>query len=117
MILQRLEAQLENLLVNFQPQALTNDRKGGVVGSAFLQFIPEKLANGDRISTAGGNGPLTGKIFKEADHDHLQINHRIHAGTANRGLLVGRSTELADLPGKIEGIEGLIEFGVEGRFG
>lgn len=44
------------------------------------------------LSSKRGDGPLAGQVFEEADHQHLEMDHRVDAGPAPAARLrVGRS--------------------------
>ena len=107
----------ENLLKYRPLQPLADNREAGVVGRLLRQVIVEKLANGNGIGAAGGDGALAGNVLEEADHHHLEIDDRVDARTARAALVVGGGAEPADLLGEAKGVEGVVELGVKGALG
>ena len=88
-----------------------------MIGGSFGQGIVQEFAEGDRIVTPGGNGPFAGKVFEEAHHHHLQINHRINAGAARPAGFVSRSAQRAHLGGETEAVQGFLQLGVKRGLG
>ncbi len=113
---QGLQGQGEDPLINVQAQALADDRETGVIGGLLIQLVIEKRADRHRIGAARRNGAFARQIFEKPDHDHLKVNDRIYAGTAGARLLVGRDADRTHFRGKSEGLQGLVELGVEGGF-
>ena len=90
--LERRQNQNEDLLVNLRPQPLANLGETRMLRassrSAQTQETPAPPSS--RRSTLS-DGPFTGQILKKADHQHLQIHHRVDAGLSHSALVVGRS--------------------------
>ena len=111
------ENQGEDLLINWTPQSLANDREAGMIGCALGQVIVQKFADRDRIVTSGRNGPFAGKVFEKTHHHHLQIHHRINAGAAASAALVSWGAERAHLEGEAEAFQGFLQLGVKSGLG
>ena len=86
-----------------------------MLGGALGQVIAQEKSDGNGIVTAFSDAPLAGNIFKEANHEHFEIDRRIHAGTAQVIIRIGWGADLSGLLGKLERSQRLLQFGVEGR--
>ena len=88
-----------------------------MIRRGFRQFIMQELADRNRIGAPRGNRPLAGQVFEKSHPQHLQVNRRINPGPSYSALIVGRSAKFANLGGKSEAFQSLLQLGVEPTLG
>lgn len=56
-----------------------------MIGCRPGQIAAQERTDGDGITAPFGDAPLAGDVFKEADHEHFEIDDGINAWTAPDG--------------------------------
>src|SRR3954451_1600548 len=108
MLAQRLQSQIEYLLIDLQAQPLANHRETGMIRSFLIQLVVEKGADRHRIGAARCNGAFARQVFEKSNHDHLQVNDGIDPWTSCAGLLIGGGAKLPHFRAESKGLESLV---------
>ena len=108
------ENEFEGSLLDLLAKTLSDHAQAGMVGSAFIELVTEESAQGKGVGATTGNGPFAGEVFKEAYHEHLEVDRRIDAGTSSPfGIGISGSTDVPNSFGEPDLVEGVIQFAVE----
>jgi hypothetical protein len=75
-----------------------------MVRRGLRQVIAQEKADGNRIAATLGNPALAGNILKKTDHEHFEIDGRIHGWPPPPVVGIGRGAEFSDLFANLEGI-------------
>ena len=113
MLPQRPQREREDAFIDFQTQPLANHREAGMLGGLLIELVLKKSPDRHRVGTACRNGAFARQVFKKADHNHLEVNHRINARPAHSARIIGRSTQSADLRCKAKAFQSFLQLGVE----
>ena len=76
---QRPQQHAVDRLELFERKPLADDREAAVIRRRLLQPVAEESARTQAVVAPRGDRPLAGQVLEEADHEHLEIHHRIDA--------------------------------------
>ncbi len=71
-----LQNDFQSGLVNLSAETNLDSRKRGAVVSSFAKIVVEEGEQQEDFFAAACEGALAGKVFEEADHEHLEENRR-----------------------------------------
>ena len=96
------EDEFQGSLVDFLAKTLPDQAQAGVVGSAFIKAVSEESPQRERASATTCDGAFTGEVFKESDHEHLEVDGRIDAGTSSPfGIGISGAADFANTLGEV----------------
>ena len=84
-----------------------------MAGGALGRVIAQEKSDGDGITATFGDASPAGNVFKEANHEHFETNHRVHARPAPRAIRIGRGADLASFVAELERSKRPVQFGIE----